>query len=358
MKRYHLLSWLLLLPAAPALAQIEITENDIRNYYTNGATLTTYTAEDISALEGLVNATGPNQTWDFRGPTYSSMEIEEFEFVSPPVPGSDDPHFSTANVILKTYIGEEANPDSVAYAFARLDEDEFSFLGMYASGEFDEETPGIETLIYRYEPAWVQLKLPLQHNSSWTSNTTGAIDLMGFEIEQTIDEEITCNGWGTLITPAGQYPAIRCHETSTLSFMGFSVTLSTVIFHTKSAAGATLDLDEEGNLIGASYTTTSGGGGVDVEQGEQLPTAFTLEQNYPNPFNPSTVIPFHLAESGHVSLKVYDTLGREVSTLLDGFVPAGVHRITWNSGALPSGTYLYRMHAAGQTQIQPLTLSR
>ena len=63
--------------------------------------------------------------------------------------------------------------------------------------------------------------------------------------------------------------------------------------------------------------------GIDEDAQGKLPTSYSLSQNYPNPFNPSTIINFALVRSGNVSLKIYDILGREVTTLVDGNMNAG-----------------------------------
>ena len=81
---------------------------------------------------------------------------------------------------------------------------------------------------------------------------------------------------------------------------------------------------------------------------QTLPEEFVLEQNYPNPFNPSTTIRYQLPEGGHVSIKIYDILGRDLSTLIDEYQPAQMYSITWNgtnrSGkSVAGGTYIYRM---------------
>ena len=353
MMKGYILAALLLVSALPARAQIEITEADIRSYFNTQVTLTDYSAEDASVLQGLVGATGANQTWDFRGATYAATEIATNRIVDPPVPGSDDPHLGTANVILMAYVGEEASPDSVAYAFIHLDADAFTFLGISGTVETEE---GTEPFLLKFDPGWVQMQLPLQHNSAWTNTYTADFGIPGFE--STVEEEVTCDGWGTLVTPDGQYAALRCTETTTTTIFGFASSSTTISFYTRSAVGAALDLDDDGNVAGASYTSVSGGGGVDVEQGAQLPEAFTLEQNYPNPFNPSTVIPFTLTESSHVTLKVYDGLGREVATLADGFRAAGDHRVEWRANDLPSGPYLYRLDVGGQLRSRTLVLQK
>ena len=87
-------------------------------------------------------------------------------------------------------------------------------------------------------------------------------------------------------------------------------------------------------------------------------TRFELGRNYPNPFNPTTLVPFSLAEAAHVSLRVYDLLGREVSVLVEGPLSAGVHEVVFEASHLPTGVYLIRMEAAGMVQIQRVTLMK
>jgi hypothetical protein len=77
------------------------------------------------------------------------------------------------------------------------------------------------------------------------------------------------------------------------------------------------------------------------------PKDFSLSQNYPNPFNPSTTIGFALPTSGRVVLKVYDLLGREMATLLDGQRAAGTYNLSFNAAEYSSGVYLYRLSALG-----------
>ena len=69
---------------------------------------------------------------------------------------------------------------------------------------------------------------------------------------------------------------------------------------------------------------------------------FRLMAAYPNPFNPIAVVPFELNQSGHVTLTVYDVLGREIAILVDGFREAGYHSTTFDGTQLASGMYFLR----------------
>ncbi len=89
---------------------------------------------------------------------------------------------------------------------------------------------------------------------------------------------------------------------------------------------------------------------------------FALNQNYPNPFNPSTMISYQLAASGNVVLKVYDMLGREVTTLVNEFQTAGLHTAVFNmqqvqsSLQLPSGVYFYKLESGNYVSIKKMVL--
>jgi len=78
-----------------------------------------------------------------------------------------------------------------------------------------------------------------------------------------------------------------------------------------------------------------------------IPTEFALSQNFPNPFNPSTVIKFKLAKAGMTTLKVYDVMGREVSTLVNETMNAGAYTVKFDASHLASGTYVYVLESSG-----------
>jgi predicted acyl esterase len=83
---------------------------------------------------------------------------------------------------------------------------------------------------------------------------------------------------------------------------------------------------------------------TEVVVNDPAPTGFMMSQNYPNPFNPSTTIRYSLPKAANVSLKVYNTLGQLVATLVDEHKEAGSQQIQWNAN-VPSGIYFYRLEA-------------
>ena len=97
-------------------------------------------------------------------------------------------------------------------------------------------------------------------------------------------------------------------------------------------------------------------GVTSVDDDEPVVSQYQLSQNYPNPFNPSTSIKYSVPTGSDVTLKVYDALGREVATLVNGFVAAGNHQVTLNAASLASGMYVYRLTAGTFTESRKLVV--
>lgn len=109
------------------------------------------------------------------------------------------------------------------------------------------------------------------------------------------------------------------------------------------------------DAIGLSVEITAGSG-VNTED-EALPSSFRLTSAYPNPFNPEAQIAFEVGDTRPVSIRVFDSLGRERAVLADQQVfAAGSHTLRFQAGNLPSGTYLVRMTAGTFSDVMPVTL--
>ncbi len=94
------------------------------------------------------------------------------------------------------------------------------------------------------------------------------------------------------------------------------------------------------------------------EVGENLskPNSFSLAQNYPNPFNPTTTINYSIPESNIVTIKVYDVLGTEITTLVNGFKNPGSYEISFDASKLSSGTYFYELKSGSFAETKKLLL--
>jgi subtilisin family serine protease len=123
-----------------------------------------------------------------------------------------------------------------------------------------------------------------------------------------------------------------------------------------------IELNGNGSLTIPSPTDTVA---LRITGSVALPKTFALDQNYPNPFNPQTVIQYQLPVDSRVEIRIYNTLGEEVTTLIDGEQPAGYKSVTWNGANIASGVYFCRLHAVSAadsknnfTQTRKLMLLR
>lgn len=91
---------------------------------------------------------------------------------------------------------------------------------------------------------------------------------------------------------------------------------------------------------------------------EMQPQTFSLEQNYPNPFNPVTKIKFTLASNEYTTLKVYDIIGKEITTLVNNQMEKGHYEINFDASNLPSGVYFYTLNAGGYKETRKMILMR
>ncbi|MFA7420661.1 MAG: family 16 glycosylhydrolase [Melioribacteraceae bacterium] len=98
--------------------------------------------------------------------------------------------------------------------------------------------------------------------------------------------------------------------------------------------------------------------GTDIEEHSSIPNSYQLDQNFPNPFNPETTISYKLQAASNVSLKIYDALGREVSTLVNELKQPGVHNSQFSTlnSKLSSGVYFYTLRAGDFVQTKKMML--
>jgi dienelactone hydrolase len=109
-----------------------------------------------------------------------------------------------------------------------------------------------------------------------------------------------------------------------------------------------------GNLQAIALRTDSTATSVAGPHDGTIPQAYALDQNYPNPFNPSTTIRYGLPVRSHVTLNVFNSLGQQVATLVQGEQGAGYHELKFDGSNLASGVYLYRIQAGSYTETRKL----
>jgi hypothetical protein len=122
---------------------------------------------------------------------------------------------------------------------------------------------------------------------------------------------------------------------------------------------ASIDLGHaatDGSQIGATRWAFKGV--TAVQSTGEVPRAFSLDQNYPNPFNPTTTITYRISSLSHVTLKVYDVLGRAIATLVEARVQPGTYQTAFDASYLSSGIYFYRLQAGDFVQARKMVLMK
>ena len=136
---------------------------------------------------------------------------------------------------------------------------------------------------------------------------------------------------------------------------GFTGTVSNALWGTFITSGSPC---LTGWSVGANGTLVKLNGvvvGVN-DPTSQLPSEFRLAQNYPNPFNPTTSITFDMPAAGNVELKIYDILGKEVTTLVSGNMNAGTHVVPFDASTLASGVYIYKLTSGSFSDSKKMVL--
>ena len=95
-----------------------------------------------------------------------------------------------------------------------------------------------------------------------------------------------------------------------------------------------------------------------VGEKNETPVAFALHQNYPNPFNPTTQIRFSVGTYGNASLRVFDMLGREIATIVNGQMQPGGYTIEFDAARLSSGVYCYRLQSSAHVAVMRMMVMK
>jgi hypothetical protein len=164
----------------------------------------------------------------------------------------------------------------------------------------------------------------------------------GFEIERSQHSLVNGQKWEKIGYAAGFGTTT---EPKTYSFTDNNVTSGAYSYRLKQ-----IDFD-------GSYSYSN-----EVEVEVDAPLQFALSQNYPNPFNPTTQIEYSIPQDDYVSLRVYNALGQQVATLVNGIVKAGSHSVSFNAssaaGGLSSGIYYYRIQSDNKVLVKKMMLMK
>jgi hypothetical protein len=198
----------------------------------------------------------------------------------------------------------------------------------------------------------------------WTKTFGGSLNEYGYSVQQTADEGYLVTGY-TESFGAGVFDLWLIKTDSAGDTLW-----------TKTFGGVGADFGYSGQqtsdegYIFTGFTTSYGLGANKIwlikleadptaidDLDERVVNDFKVYQNYPNPFNPSTTISWHAPVSGWQTIKLFDVLGREIETIVDGYYEAGPHSTLYIANStLPSGVYFYQLKAGGFVQTKKMIL--
>lgn len=180
-------------------------------------------------------------------------------------------------------------------------------------------------------------------NFSFTPSTVNAFvgDTIKFQFVSG-SHTTTCDGTNGTTRPAGAAPWNANISSGSPTFL-YKITVAGNYHY--------VCLPHAPSMAGDIVATVSG-----VNSISSLADVFSLSQNYPNPFNPTTKINFSIAKAGFVSLKVYDILGNEVSSIVNEQLSQGAYSVDFNGSALSSGVYFYRIRTSDFSEVKRMYL--
>jgi len=332
---------LVILFCSAAMSQITVTSADAQALGAAGKSLRFLSAYSLNVTMNVGTSSSLSQSWQMPTVVYTdTMRIDNLLPSATPY-ASLFPRATHVQRVILTNSGTT----QTAYSYIRITTDSLISLG-YASRT---QGPGVDTTKFGTHVALQEL-FPIQLGKTFTRKDSIPIATGSYTLQRTVN---TCDAFGSLVTPAGTFQALRTKEVSSSETYAPGQPVSkdssiTLIWFTKE--GYLLSVEpKDGHqssgsqiISGVSYMIPLGFTGV-ADQSPGIPAEYTLQQNYPNPFNPSTNIRFSVAQAGHVSLKVYNVLGIEVASIMNEQKEAGTFTVNWNAAGLPSGMYLYRL---------------
>ncbi len=203
----------------------------------------------------------------------------------------------------------------------------------------------------------------------WSKVFGGSQTDYGWSVRQTVDEGFVIAGYtrsfgsgneDVYLIKTDQLGNSGCNESIAATSVNNTITI--VGNSTQTIIGGGGQVNTAATIVNAAATIDSFlcrniPTGIDQSESglDTNPHQFNLFQNYPNPFNPSTLIKYTLPSGGNVSLKIYDSLGRDILTLVNKYKQAGTYEVKFSSEQLPSGIYFYKLQVGspeGQSFIE------
>jgi len=370
MKRFALLLAFFTILVSTGKSQITIDSADLAKYYEPGKYQHHFGAENIPVNVGTASSTEQNFSFTFE-PTqsvvFTNYMLWPWLGIEPFSKFPDATHATGFSVPLQ--IGEDTTFTTTVYQFVKISNESIVALGIALRQQFTPAMPPLpaDTMTYDYTSEFMA-HLPIAYGATqiYGDTTYDWINSGNYTITKTVQK---ADGYGTITIPQGTYPALRISYVIVESHYSAPATephtvdsTVTITFLTNEGVRVELDIADGQPYEGETYAT---GAAIVVTSGSATSVrndvgatvkGFALNQNFPNPFNPSTTLSFSLPQSGMTTLKVYDIIGKEVASLIDEDLTAGLYSVPFNASHLPSGVYFYTLHSGNYRMTKKMAL--
>ncbi len=347
-----LVVFLLLIAPVALRAQIVIQQSQMQAVFAAGSPIRLNADTTSSHTTINVGKKGGPNTYDFSSLPFVLISADTMRAISVfPNLASRYP----AGSIILTQPGDGQKLTRTALQFLNS--------SLVDPGEYRQYRP--DSVIYNHStPAEISLRFPITFGDSLqqTTTLTDSIFVSNTYISRsanTITSTVVVDGYGTLKLSGGFSQSclrVRFKEQTPYTALEFRYITASGLWLNVSSNSSQPDTGvvqlKEVPLILYNSPITA------VFVGMARPNNFTLRQNFPNPFNPTTTISFSLPTRSFVSLKVFDTLGREVSILLSEELSPGTYSRQWNAAGFPSSIYFYRLQAGPYVETKKTVLLR
>lgn len=311
-------------------------------------------------LVDIINAQGPNQSWDFSNLNYidSTVTFEEYLTIDPNDPLLNNPVFAGSNVLeIYTVLPVEGgSPDTtVQYRYGTLENNDWRVNATVSFIDIDQNQIE-DTIISWFSPPTLQIQFPVDQNTFWADSTSIFQDFQGMQFVSSIMLDTTqAQGWGTLITPVGTVSALRLLEKTVTQVPNSPIVdvSNDLDFVSLEGIGASIVL-EDGR---AFYSTRTNLNPMTPTRDLFRPNAsFTFHPMFPNPAQAEIQIPFSLDRVQQINIRVLDVTGRELERIERGYYSPGQHQISWSTEHLAKGTYFVEVQGGGVRQHRKLVV--
>ncbi len=272
------------------------------------------------------------------------------------------------------FVSASSTPYAAQFPSSNLastnDNENYNYFSTTSSNMYVNGLAG-PSLQISYTDPQLYLQYPFTYGSNFSDNFSATYTISGSSITRNGTSIVSGDAWGTINLPAGSFtnslrvkynittrdssnPGIPfVTVTNTTSYIWFvpgrKFPVFEIIYSTISINGTQFG---NSKTVNYNYGSTIGISNISNE----VPEGYSLSQNYPNPFNPSTNLEFGISELGFVSLKIYNTLGKEIATLVNTNLSPGTYKYNFDASGLTSGIYFYTIKAGEFTETKRMLL--